>query len=912
MNRVNILVVEDNAGHADLIKRSFQSHNNEFDLIFVDRVAEARKFIKKNNVDLVISDWILPDGEGLEVYTKEKENNNELPVILLTSQGNEELAVKALKMGVMDYLVKTPATFENMPAIATRVWRDWLNIIKAKKAEQKLVESEHRYRLITENINDVVWLVDLDLTFFKYVSPSVRKFLGYEADELINKPINQVFGGHSFAKIEFLRQKIKDALSKAKNELINFKIDIELEFIHKSGEARWGDLKGSFFVENDKVSSIHGVTRDITDKRNAEKKLRIQEAYFETLIHEAPVAIAILDNSDRIIQINRKFTDLFGYTASEANKKQINDLIVPVHLRDEGKEATTAVAEGKSLGFESVRQNKDGEQLEVLILGKPVFFGEDQIAVFGIYQDISEQKKTQAQLKQLSERLVLATASVGIGIWDYDINDNKLVWEPEMYKLHDIDQKYYPDLFDKWISKINKEDICKVKKIFSNNHSNDKLVEGIYRIKNGKHPRYIKYFASFINDEKGKPFRLVGACWDYTKEVEHGELAKKVEISDKVTTIKQQFLANMSHEIRSPMTGIIGMTELILKTDLNEKQKKYLETIKASSDSLLNIVNDILDLSKIEAGKMEVRPVVFNLKKSGEKIFNLFSAIAKQKGIDLSLEYDKRLPNMIYADDHRLEQIVTNLVSNAIKFTSEGFVKIRYNLLEYLENEIDIGVEVIDSGIGISRENQLKLFDMFSQVDTSDTRTFEGAGLGLSISQKLAELLGGNIGIESELKKGSRFWFRFYARKLSKDEISEAKDVIEIDKVPQLGYNVLLVEDKKTNQMVISLMLEEAKCKVEVASNGEEALQKFEPELFDFILMDIQMPIMDGLTTVKTLRKDFASDELPPIIGLSAKAMEGDSEYYISQGMDEYLTKPISANRLYQKILALAQKNRKS
>jgi two-component system, OmpR family, aerobic respiration control sensor histidine kinase ArcB len=172
-------------------------------------------------------------------------------------------------------------------------------------------------------------------------------------------------------------------------------------------------------------------------------------------------------------------------------------------------------------------------------------------------------------------------------------------------------------------------------------------------------------------------------------------------------------------------------------------------------------------------------------------------------------------------------------------------------------------------------------------------------------------LLGGNIGVESELRKGSRFWFRFYARKISKDEEANIRDVNYYEDVPKLGFNVLLVEDKKTNQMVVSLMLEEANCTIDVASNGFEALKMFEPDKYDFILMDIQMPVMDGVTAVKRLRKDFAPEELPPIVGLSAKAMEGDAEYYISQGMDEYLTKPLSSNILYQKLISLAQKNRK-
>ena len=911
MDAFKILIVEDNPGHADLIVRAFKNHQN-LEIVLVENVNDAKNAIEHNDVDLIISDWVLPDGKGLEVFSLENEQNPTLPFILLTSQGNEELAVKALKNGAMDYVVKSKQSFENLPAIAVRAWREWQNIQRARDTEQKLIESEQKYRLITETINDVVWLVDLDLTYFKYVSPSVKGFLGYESDELVNQTISKTFAGHSLAKIAFLRQKIREQVFSNTDNLGSFKIDIELEFLHKDGSSRWGDLKGSFMMEKGQLSSIHGITRDITEKRIAEKRLRIQEAYFETLIHEAPVAIAILDNSDRVMQINRQFVHLFGYTPQEARKRQINDLIVPQKLKAEGALSTSQVAEGKNVMFESVRQSKTGELIDVLILGKPVFFGQDQIAVFGLYQDISEQKKTQKKLQQLSERLVLATSTVGIGIWDYDIECKSLVWEPEMYNLYNVEKKKYDNLLDLWKSLIHRDDRNKLQDLFEKQSKKSSAVkEGIYKLKNGGKSKHIKFLASFINDDNGKPVRLVGVCWDNTQEIEHAELEKKFEISTRVSKIKQQFLANMSHEIRSPMTGILGMTELVLKTSLDEKQKKYLETIKASSDSLLNIVNDILDLSKIEAGKMEVRPVLFNLRKSGEKIYNLFSAIASQKGLEFTLEYDPRLPDSIYADEHRIEQIVTNLVSNAIKFTGSGFVKMKYNMLEYLENEIDIGIDVVDSGIGISKENQLKLFDIFSQVDTSDTRTFEGAGLGLSISQRLAELLGGNIGVESELRKGSRFWFRFFGRQISKDEEANIQTYEDFDTAPKLGFNVLLVEDKKTNQMVVSLMLEEAKCTTEVASNGFEALKMFIPGKYDFILMDIQMPVMDGVTAVKRLRKDFAPEELPPIIGLSAKAMEGDAEFYISEGMDDYLTKPLSSHVLYRKLIALAQKNRK-
>ncbi len=649
------------------------------------------------------------------------------------------------------------------------------------------------------------------------------------------------------------------------------------------------------------------VRRQKTDERRLKEigdKLKIQETYFETLINEAPVAIAILDNKDRVERTNKKFESIFEYSQEEALGHKINELIVPDELKDEGMRATLDVAKGQQVFLETVRKNKAGKEIHVSILGKPVLFGEDQIAVFGIYQDITDRKLAEIKLHEMSERLMLAAQSAGIGIWDYDIMNKKLFWEDQMYKLLGIQEKSninpveafrkvaFPEDADRVLGNIDKiEDI--------GGHYEDR-----FRIRDeNNNVKFIKIVASEFKNGKPNPVRVIGACWDITKEVEHGELKNKVEIADKVTRIKQQFVANMSHEIRSPLTGILGMSGLLLKTKLDDKQKEYAEIILSSSKSLLNIVNDILDLSKIEAGKMELKPVVFNIKESGAKIYKLFYALVQQKKLQLRINFDENLPENIYADEHRLSQVITNLVSNAVKFTEKGTVKLSY----ILENEEDylykIKVIVEDTGIGISKENQEKLFNIFSQADVSDTRIYEGTGLGLAICKRMVELMGGEIGLESDLGKGSKFWFTFNAKRVSDEQNQVESEILdEVIKAPK-PFSLLLVEDKKTNQLVISLMLKEAGCKTDIASNGQEALKKFVPGKYDFILMDIQMPVMDGVTAVKELRKRYGSSALPTIIGLSAKAMAGDAEYYLSQGMDDYLTKPVSTAKLVEKFI---------
>lgn len=899
----NILLVEDDAGQIELIRRAFGKHSGAFNLKVAMLLSEAKSMLKQAHYDLIISDWNLPDGEGI-CLIDHLGVADQIPVIIMSSQGNEELAVKALKKGAMHYLVKNSDFYQDFPQLALDALKSWKNAMAQRAAEQMQRESDKIYRMITNNLNDVVWFIDIHLSRYLFISPSINAFLGYDVAEFLCLPFENSLSPEALQDIYRIRDQMLASVKKGES-LAGASFNLELKFIHKDGSIRWGEVKGSVaYNEDGELLGLSGVTRDFTDKRNAEQRLRIQEVFFETLIQEAPMGIVILDNQDRIQQVNQQFEQLFGYSLQESIYQYINGLIVPEGLEFESSEATSNVAEGRFVAFESVRKNKNGRLIDVAILGKPIVLNGEQLGVLGIYQDISERKLTQKKLHNLSERLVLATSSAGIGIWDYSLKTQHLVWEPEMYKLHNLSPDESIDLMRLWEHKVIDEDKALLDFVFHQKVFLGESFEKVYRIHAyGDTIKHIRLFASVVRNTEGRPTRLVGACWDISSEVEHSGMEKKVEVAAKVAHIKQQFLANMSHEIRSPMTGILGMAELLLKTGLNEKQKFYTETIKASSDSLLHLVNDILDLSKIEAGKLVIRPVEFNLFEGGQKICNLFYALARQKNLELIFEYDPSLPPYIVGDENRISQIITNLVSNAIKFTDQGFVKLVYEKVWSDNHVVDLVIRVIDSGIGIAPENQGKLFDMFTQLDSSDTRSFDGAGLGLSISQRLAELMHAKLDVKSFPSQGSEFSLSLRSILLDRKTEKRADKQSEVQ-LEQQTHRVMLVEDKKTNQMVISLMLQEAGCEVDVASNGQEALDMFKPGMYDFIFMDIQMPVMDGLTATKLFRRNYAEKDLPFIIGLSAKAMEGDADYYISRGMNDYLTKPVSA----QKLVACMQK----
>ncbi len=370
------------------------------------------------------------------------------------------------------------------------------------------------------------------------------------------------------------------------------------------------------------------------------------------------------------------------------------------------------------------------------------------------------------------------------------------------------------------------------------------------------------------------------------------KLERKIAIAEEALMFKQNFLANMSHEIRTPLTGILGMADILAKTKLGAEQSEYLNTIQQSGENLREIINNILDFSKIEAGQVQLKKRIFPM----ENIFNsaesLFKSICK-KPITFLYEHDKELPGYVIADERKIMQVITNFISNAVKFTEKGKIKLSAKLEHRKEKTIQVKISVSDTGIGIPVNLQKKLFQPFAQADYSDTRQFEGTGLGLSICKKLVQLHRGKIGVNSSPNKGSAFWFTFEAEEASPGNYLKTKTNGVANKKP-VNLKILLVEDKLVNHKVIKLLLNSHGHEVTLAENGKKALQVFKPGKFDLILMDIQMPVMDGISATKALREKYTA--LPPIVGLSANAFEGDREKYMDKGLDEYLTKPFNVD----------------
>jgi PAS domain S-box-containing protein len=643
--------------------------------------------------------------------------------------------------------------------------------------------------------------------------------------------------------------------------------------------------------------------RDITETLSFQNELINTTSRLQTLISSMHSAILAEDAERKIILVNQIFCDLFNVPLEPDQMKGIDcnesSEVSKVLFTDEQGfiDRINELLRNKKKVYGDVLNMKDGRVLERDYL--PVFEDGEYTGHIWKYQDVTDLMQTKASLQKVEEKYKKIIENLKVGLIEVDLEQTITKVYPAFCQMTGYSED---ELLGVHAYKLLVTDEDRQSLEYQNNSRKEGL-SGVYETRIKAKDGTIKWViisGTPIYDQNDKVIGSLGVHVDISdrKKLEE-DLIEANEKSLSSVKLKQLFLANMSHEIRTPMNVIIGMAELMNENSLDKEQLKYLRTIKKSADNLLELINDLLDFSKIESGQFKLEDSDLNLPEMFKYLESSFYEKTKDKNIYLVQEVDPKISSTLIADSAKLNQVMVNLISNAVKFTNKGFIKYSCNLLKDLEDQQLIKFSVEDTGVGISKENQESIFEIFIQEDLSISRKYGGSGLGLSISQEIVEKMGGKINLISEKDKGSLFSFVISIKKGSilKEDKKNEVDKIEVIKT----IKILVAEDNPLNQTLIKTILSKEGLNFELVENGQKVIEALSSSNYDIILMDIQMPIMDGVSAARHIRSVMGSKV--PIIALTANASVEDEEVYRKAGMNGYISKPFRKEVLLKKIV---------
>jgi PAS domain S-box-containing protein len=824
------------------------------------------------------------------------------------------------------------------------------NISEYKKIETELRTVAEKYQSIFNSFVDLYYRSDLNGTIIE-LSPSVYQLSGYRPEELIGESVSKVY-----ADIESRNRMIQLLIEKGS---IN---DFENLLIHKNGNLVPVSITSHLIQDSDgKPGYIEGTIRDISERKETEEKLNKMLVLQNLLTHLATEFINIpIEDSDKAVnrllsaigqgnEIDRVYIFTYdfakntmsnthewcaeGITAEIENLQNISTELVPgwVEMHKKGEmivihdvserdknDPLTKILDSQSIktlitlplildkecigfvGFDSVKCVRQWSSAEITFL---------QILA-DLLCNITDRKRKDDALRNREASLKAIFNNVPFQMWLKDVDSNYMaINKPfmEYFSITNESDIIGKDARDIWDSDVAQHFIEQDKLVMQNLE-----LSSVEELVDFKHKAvWFEIFRAPIIDGNGQLLGTTGIARDITSRKNADKvLQEAVAAAESANEAKSKFLAIMSHEIRNPLNAVVGMVRMLNEAGIKGPNSKLIENIKTSSDHLLMIINDILDFSKIESGEMLLEETTFKVQDVIKRVCNSHVFIAKEKNIDLKCHVDNRITNSHKGDSLRLQQILSNLISNAIKFTTEGKIEIRCELEKDLGRSNQLRFEVQDTGIGISAENHSKVFESFKQENNTIARTHGGSGLGLAISKQIVELMGGTLSLESTKGVGSTFYFTIELPVAENQFSQSSMKVANTTDIPLKEYTVLLVEDNKLNQILAVAMLEKWGAKVMIANNGQEAVDVLEIQTFDIILMDIQMPVMDGMTASRLMRDKLQITT--PILALSANVIKGIVERCEEAGMQGYISKPFDADELVQKIIYHVSKNRNS
>lgn len=718
-------------------------------------------------------------------------------------------------------------------------------------------------------------------TFLQYVSDTYKSF---------EKDINVSEQAYRVTEEEYstLHQKLEQELLVKKKSLDTLKITIKS------------------ITNEDSLSESEDLLHLVEYVKIQEDKRKRAENIYQNLISNMQNAVLLEDEHRDIVLVNHLFCEYFGIPVAP-------ELLIGSNCEQSAEQSKHLFKDPQRFvdGIHTLLKEKIIRTDEILEFADGRVFRRDYIPIIiediyrghlWSYSDITEKAHSENAIRIREEKYRSIIANMNLGLLEVDLDEkiqyaNNSFCAMSGYELEELLGKQAEHIFG--IDR-NVLDVLSDKK-----NLRVKGVSDAYELqtknKNGDVKWWLISGAPRFNDI-GEHVGSIGIHLDITEQkLLEDNLVKSKNDAIESSRAKEQFLANMSHEIRTPLNAILGMSNQLTKTNLNTDQQFFLKNIHSAAENLLVIINDILDLSKIEAGKLSLEKIGFETKEVLSRVMQVMMHKAEEKGIGFSNSYcDTRLSKIFLGDPYRLNQVLLNLISNAIKFTHQGYVDITCKVLEETDTSQLVKISIKDTGIGMDEKFLSKLFENFSQEENSTTRNYGGTGLGMSICKQLIELMNGEITVKSEKGVGTTVYFVIRFEKGTEKDIPQKN--ITYNNTEQLRYKKILVtDDNEMNRLLASTILNSYGAIVEEALNGAEALQKVKNNTYDLILMDVQMPVMDGIETTTQIRSHIS--KTIPIIALTAFALKGDNIKCLEAGMNDYLTKPFEENIFINKIL---------
>ncbi|MEL6160626.1 MAG: chemotaxis protein CheB [Cyanobacteria bacterium J06554_11] len=847
--------------------------------------------------------------ESLEYELRQTKENLQVTIEELETINEEQQATNEELLASNEELQSTNEELQSV--------NEELHTVNAEyqRKIQELIQLNADVNNLLRSTNIGVIFLDLDLNIRKF-TPAAADVVSLRAGD-IDRPIADFTSRLSQVDLQaFAEQVLRDEVL-VEREVVN----------EKSGENLL--LRAYPYLKDD--GSLDGVVLtflEVSELKRVQGALQETNVLLETFYSTSPIGFALHDEHLRFLKVNNVLAEIdnlpveehIGKTMLEILPSEIADKAYRFHqhVRDTGEPILDE-------GFEGELPTDPGNHRYWNVSYFPIGLPDGRRWVGAVVNEVTQLKKTQFELedsRNFARRL--SESNPGI-IYIIDVKERRNVYlNSSVTKVLGYTPEEVSAMGDQMIAQmVHPEDVDKLNRYYKrfNTHPDDVLDTEIrVQHKNGSWKWLTLRSVIFNRDEDGSVRQVLGLCTDATPRKRAEQRLKKqkqnlesaiasAQAANSANQAKSEFLANMSHEIRTPMNLILGTSQLLEKTELNNRQRNLLNVLNRNGQTLLTLINDVLDLSKLEAKELKIDCKPFNLSTMLRTALSNFTHAAVQKGLTLDFQSIGEVPEQVVGDSFRLQQVLLNLLGNAVKFTEQGGIVLSVERLDSLQHNTPrevasaatarLRLSVRDTGIGIPPEDQADLFEPFTQADTSSTRQYGGTGLGLTISRRIVELMDGEIGVESRLGEGSTFWFEIALE--TSDDLTEDHQSAERSQTPsdpdslKKTAQLLIAEDNQDNMDILVMILEDLGYEnLTTAINGEEVLAKMATGTFDLVFMDCQMPQLDGYETTRQIRKQDSDNSAVPVIALTASVMAGDRERCLEAGMNDYVSKPFS------------------